>query len=103
MFNRLPSIPLRRCNALYRPIPSVRFASVAPHTAPSHVDDPPQDSHDSHHGGHESHYDPPTGWLWGIRPGDKYEKEGWEDLFIYGFFGSLILTGIAYAFKPDTS
>lgn len=30
-------------------------------------------------------------------------KEGWENLFIYGFFGSLILGGVAYAFKPDTS
>ncbi|KAL2119724.1 hypothetical protein VTJ04DRAFT_6685 [Mycothermus thermophilus] len=53
------------------------------------------------HGGME--YDPPTGWLWGVRPGEKYEKEGWENLFIYGFWGSLIVFMIAYAFKPDTS
>ena len=55
------------------------------------------------HTEHESHYDPPGGWLWGIRPGEKYEKEGWEGIFIYGFFGSVIVAGIAYAFKPDTS
>lgn len=48
-------------------------------------------------------YDPPTGWLWGVRPGEKYQNEGWEGLFIYGFMGSLVVFGIAYAWKPDTS
>lgn len=52
---------------------------------------------------HGSHYDPPGGWLWGIRPGEKYEKEGWENLFFYGFYGSIGLAVVAYAFKPDTS
>jgi hypothetical protein len=52
---------------------------------------------------HEDHYDPPSGWLWGIKPGEKPEKEGWENVFIYGFFGSLIFGAVAYAFKPDTS
>ena len=52
---------------------------------------------------HEDHYDPPSGWLWGIKPGEKPEKEGWENAFIYGFFGSLIFGAVAYAFKPDTS
>ncbi len=52
---------------------------------------------------HGSHYDPPGGWLWGIRPGEKYEKEGWENLFFYGFYGSIGLACVAYAFKPDTS
>lgn len=56
----------------------------------------------SHGEEHESHYDPPSGWLWGIPPGQKYEKEGWENLMYYGFCGSLVLTAIAYAFKPDT-
>ena len=50
-----------------------------------------------------AHYDPPTGWLWGVKPGHKYVKEGWEGLFAYGFVGSFIVAGIAYAFKPDTS
>ena len=57
----------------------------------------------SGHDGHGSHYDPPGGWLWGIRPGEKYEKEGWENLFFYGFYGSIGLAVVAYAFKPDTS
>lgn len=52
---------------------------------------------------HGSQYDPPTGWLFGVKPGEKYEKEGWEGLFYYGFVGSLVVFTIAYAFKPDTS
>lgn len=52
---------------------------------------------------HEDHYDPPSGWLWGVKPGEKPEKEGWESIFIYGFFGTLGLGAVAYAFKPDTS
>ncbi|KAI0477496.1 ESSS subunit of NADH:ubiquinone oxidoreductase-domain-containing protein [Xylariaceae sp. FL0804] len=53
--------------------------------------------------GHGPQLDPPTGWLWGVRPGEKYQKEGWEGPFFYGFCGSLVLAGIAYGFKPDTS
>ncbi|CZT02333.1 uncharacterized protein RAG0_09555 [Rhynchosporium agropyri] len=52
---------------------------------------------------HEDHYDPPSGWLFGVKPGEKPEKEGWENVFVYGFFGSLALGVVGYAFKPDTS
>ncbi|KAI2628152.1 ESSS subunit of NADH:ubiquinone oxidoreductase-domain-containing protein [Xylaria nigripes] len=52
---------------------------------------------------HGPQYDPPTGWLFGVKPGEKYQKEGWETPFFYGFCGSLLLAGVAYAFKPDTS
>ncbi|KAK1767635.1 ESSS subunit of NADH:ubiquinone oxidoreductase-domain-containing protein [Phialemonium atrogriseum] len=52
---------------------------------------------------HGSQYDPPTGWLFGVKPGEKYQKEGWENMFFYGFCGSLVVFTIAYAFKPDTS
>merc|ERR1712000_399569 len=52
---------------------------------------------------HEDHYDPPTGWLFGVKPGEKAEKEGWEAIWVYGFFGSLAAGVVAYAFKPDTS
>lgn len=55
------------------------------------------------HGAHEDHYDPPSGWLWGIKPGEKPEKEGWENIYLWGMFGSLGLAAVAYAFKPDTS
>jgi hypothetical protein len=49
------------------------------------------------------HYDPPTGWLWGVKPGEKYEKEGWENIMFWGFGGGLVLATVGYAFKPDTS
>lgn len=53
-------------------------------------------------GGGGMQYDPPTGWLWGVRPGEKYQNEGWEGPFFYGFWGSIIVFAIAYAWKPDT-
>ena len=52
---------------------------------------------------HEDHYDPPSGWLFGVKPGEKAEKEGWEGIWVWGFFGGLGLATVAYAFKPDTS
>ena len=54
-------------------------------------------------GAHGPSYDPPSGWLFGVKPGEKYQNEGWEGPFFYGFCGSLVLFTIAYAFKPDTS
>jgi len=56
----------------------------------------------SHHA-HEDPYDPPSGWLFNVPPGEKAKKEGWETLFYWGFFGSLALAGVGYAYKPDTS
>ncbi|KAJ5595379.1 uncharacterized protein N7459_001587 [Penicillium hispanicum] len=52
---------------------------------------------------HGDHYDPPSGWLFGVKPGQKYVKEGWEGVWYYGFIGSFLVAGIAYVFKPDTS
>lgn len=52
---------------------------------------------------HGDHYDPPTGWLFGVKPGQKYVKEGWENIWYFGFVGSLLVAGVAYVFKPDTS
>ncbi|PSN61976.1 NADH:ubiquinone oxidoreductase 11.6kD subunit [Corynespora cassiicola Philippines] len=54
-------------------------------------------------GGHGTHYDPPSGWLFGVKPGEKYQKEGWEGIWYWGFYGSIAFAVIAYAFKPDTS
>lgn len=51
---------------------------------------------------HGSHYDPPSGWLWGIAPGQKYEKEGWETIFYWMFCGGCVAGAVGYAFKPDT-
>jgi hypothetical protein len=53
-------------------------------------------------GGGGQQWDPPTGWLWGIKPGEKPEAEGWE-WPMWVFCGSLVATGIALAFKPDTT
>src|SRR5262245_61045491 len=53
-------------------------------------------------GGHGSHYDPPSGWLFGVKPGEKYQKEGWEGIWYWGFYGSFAVAIVAYAFKPDT-
>ncbi|CAD6446493.1 477b03a4-87cb-45d6-94fe-abdbdc2e73c8 [Sclerotinia trifoliorum] len=52
---------------------------------------------------HGDHYDPPTGWLFGVKPGEKPEKEGWENLWVYGFFGACAFGVVGYAVKPDTS
>ncbi len=71
--------------------------------AQTHGEDPLHAHPGSSGGHHGDHYDPPGGWLWGLRPGEKYEKEGWENLFYWGIYGSLAVTGVAYAFKPDTS
>ncbi|KAK5120978.1 hypothetical protein LTR85_005762 [Meristemomyces frigidus] len=52
---------------------------------------------------HEDHYDTPTGNLWGVRQGEKYENEGWENVWYYGFFGSCLFGLVGYCYKPDTS
>ncbi|KAH9885524.1 ESSS subunit of NADH:ubiquinone oxidoreductase-domain-containing protein [Xylariomycetidae sp. FL2044] len=52
---------------------------------------------------HGPQYDPPSGWLFGVKPGEKYQREGWEIPFFYGFCGTIVLTAVAYGFKPDTS
>lgn len=52
---------------------------------------------------HGDHYDPPSGWLFGVKPGEKAEKEGWEGLWVYGFFGACAFGVVGYAVKPDTS
>jgi len=41
--------------------------------------------------------------LWGIKPGEKHEREGWERLWVWGYWGPLVLAAVAYAYKPDTS
>ncbi|WPG99497.1 Hypothetical protein R9X50_00231200 [Acrodontium crateriforme] len=56
---------------------------------------------DSH--AHEDHYDAPGGWLFGVKPGENYENEGWEKIWYYGFFGSMLFGVVGYCYKPDTS
>ncbi|CZT17112.1 uncharacterized protein RCC_02944 [Ramularia collo-cygni] len=52
---------------------------------------------------HEDHYDPPGGWLFGVKPGEKYENEGWENVWFYGFCGTMLFGVVGYCYKPDTS
>jgi hypothetical protein len=52
--------------------------------------------------GHGPSYDPPSGWLFGVKPGEQYEKEGWEGVMFWGFGGACAFGVVAYAFKPDT-
>lgn len=53
-------------------------------------------------GGDSHHYDAPTGWLFGVKPGEEYKKEGWETATFYVFIPLMVLFVGAYAFKPDT-
>ncbi|KAI4682476.1 uncharacterized protein J4E88_005366 [Alternaria novae-zelandiae] len=39
--------------------------------------------------GHGPSYDPPSGWLFGVKPGEQYEKEGWENAMYWGFGGAI--------------
>lgn len=55
------------------------------------------------HDDHDSHFDEPGGWLFGVPPGEKYEPEGWEFDWFYVFYPSLIIAGIVYSMKEDTS
>lgn len=98
---RLASLALRTARpSLARPIATAPARKITTSSA-APAAHPPAADHGEHH--EESHYDPPGGWLWGIRPGEKYEKEGWEDIFIYGFGGCFLVAGVAYVFKEDTS
>jgi hypothetical protein len=56
--------------------------------------------HDDHHHAPEPAYHPPTGWLWGVRPGEKPETEGWEVPMAFAV-ASCAVFAIALAFKPN--
>ncbi|SPO05041.1 uncharacterized protein DNG_07726 [Cephalotrichum gorgonifer] len=85
-----PTIALRASRALTLQTPRVArpFSTTLRRTGGDH---------------HGSPYEPPTGWLWGVKPGEKVEKEGWEFGMLYVFIPSCILLAVALAFKPDTS
>ena len=54
-------------------------------------------------GAEGNHFDPPSGNLFGVAPGEQYKKEGWEGIWVWGFFGSLLVAAVAYGFKGDTA
>lgn len=100
---RLPQLALRasrtqtQITRATRPITSsaFRYAAAAPKSHDLH-------GSDGGHDAHESHFDPPGGWLWGQRPGEKYEREGWEIPF-YAICAMYVVAVIAYSMKEDTS
>ncbi|TVY16487.1 hypothetical protein LARI1_G004710 [Lachnellula arida] len=94
---------LRPCpspSAAARPFSARSSAASASASASAKAGDAHEHVHEEHH---EDQYDPPTGWLFGVKPGEKAPVEGWENIWVYGFFGSLVAGAVGYAFKPDTS
>ncbi|KAF5002825.1 hypothetical protein FGRMN_79 [Fusarium graminum] len=86
VFTRAAVAPLRAVRCIRQPLSSRGFAVSARRQG----------------GGGEHQFDPPSGWLWGVKPGEKPEPEGWE-WPMYIMLGSLAATAVALAFKPDTT
>lgn len=84
--------------------PRARLQIVSPLTARASqrtlASTPARSAGDAH--AHEDHYHQPSGDLWGVKAGEKYENEGWENIWYYGFFGSMAFGVIGYCYKPDT-
>ncbi|KAI0080114.1 hypothetical protein K474DRAFT_1590760 [Panus rudis PR-1116 ss-1] len=56
--------------------------------------------------GHGPQYNEPTGWLFGEKPppaGQKRKKEGWENMWYVGIYGTMFVTAVLLYYKPDTS
>ncbi|KAJ2299390.1 hypothetical protein IWW55_004197 [Coemansia sp. RSA 2706] len=54
-------------------------------------------------GGHgEQQFNEPGGYLFDRKPGQKYEEEGWETIYIGGFTIAFALIGLGVYYKPDT-
>lgn len=44
----------------------------------------------------------PGGYLFNRKPGVKYEREGWEVIWIGGFTIAFAMVGLGVYYKPDT-
>lgn len=113
MLTRFPRLAARTTQPLSLPLrktPSLQARNAKPfrlassHSAAGELKGSEGGHEADHHhgGGHEDHFDPPGGWLWGIRPGEKAEKEGWEPL-AWVFVGAWVVAVAAYTMKEDTS
>ncbi|KAL8849648.1 MAG: hypothetical protein Q9221_005415 [Calogaya cf. arnoldii] len=71
-----PSLPLSTRLFTSRSLPLAHLRN--PQKLRPFTTSPPHLSEDAH----SSHYDPPSGWLWGIPPGEKREKEAWEGMWM---------------------
>ncbi|KAJ2612431.1 hypothetical protein EV177_002999 [Coemansia sp. RSA 1804] len=54
------------------------------------------------HGHGEPQFNEPGGYLFGQKPGVKYEKEGWETIWYGGLGISALLIFFGLRYKPDT-
>ncbi|KAG8902271.1 hypothetical protein FRB99_004690 [Tulasnella sp. 403] len=57
-------------------------------------------------GGGGTHYNQPSGWIFGEKPlpaGQKRKWEEWELLWYVGMFGSMAVAAVGLYYKPDTS
>ncbi|KAJ2681504.1 hypothetical protein H4R19_007328 [Coemansia spiralis] len=52
------------------------------------------------HGGPQ--FNEPGGYLFGRKPGEKYEPEGWETIWIGGFSIAFAMIALGVYYKPDT-
>jgi hypothetical protein len=58
--------------------------------------------HDEHHDDHHhEEFNPNRGWLWGVKPGEKAEREGWEMPAAFGGV-AIFFCVVAMIFRPDT-
>ncbi|ODQ54966.1 hypothetical protein SAICODRAFT_33623 [Saitoella complicata NRRL Y-17804] len=51
-------------------------------------------------------FNEPSGNLFGeprLKPGEKREKEDWENIWVYGYGGCFVIGGILYYNRPDTT
>ncbi|RMZ88934.1 hypothetical protein DV736_g3853, partial [Chaetothyriales sp. CBS 134916] len=97
---RRPTLPeSRSANSFLGSVGSSDAASSSDHDQ-KHTE---PDGGAAHHGDHDDHYDPPGGWLWGVRPGEKYEKEGWEGIMAWFYIAPIIVATIFYVNKEDTT
>ncbi len=105
MFNRIPSRLARPSSTLFRPATTSRLALTRPSirtATTAHNEHRGDDTHGHHASGHDDHFDAPSGWLWGIRPGEKAEKEGWEGL-AWVYVGVWVVAIALYTMKEDTT
>ena len=89
-----------------------KTSSIRSQNTPSLVNSPSQQSlyfssfpvSLSADGGHSSEdsFDPPGGWLFGVPPGEKYQKEGWERVWTWGMGTCVVVAVVGWAYKPDT-
>ncbi|KAI9500818.1 hypothetical protein GGI25_006222 [Coemansia spiralis] len=54
-------------------------------------------------GGHgEQKFNEPGGYLFGRKPGEKYEREGWELIWHGGLGIAAVLIAVGQYYRPDT-